>query len=169
MTEKEIKPWYREPWPWIIMGSIGFVMLACFVTLGIAIWSYDGLVADDYYKKGKAINKVLAREERSAALGLGALLTMQSDDTLRVVLQSSATTFEPPEVLQLHMVHPRYPDQDKRATLVHVKNGIYNAHFVPPVGGGWKIVLEGGDWRLPILNVQAPITEVRWEPPAAAF
>jgi hypothetical protein len=139
------------------------------VTLGIAIWSYDGLVADDYYKRGVAINKTLAREERSAALGLEALLTAQPGDTLQVTLQSSEATFEPPEVLHLHMVHPRFPDQDLRATLVHLKNGVYNAHFVSPEKGNWKVVLEGGDWRLPILNVRAPITEVHWEPSAAAF
>lgn len=164
MSEREIqiRPWYREPWPWIIIGSIGFVMLACFVTLGIAIWSYDGLVADDYYKKGLTINKTLAREERSVSLGLSASLRVLSGDTVQIVLQSGEATFEPPQTLRLHLVHPRFPDQDREVVLVRMKDNVYDGRFVSPEDGHWKVVLEGDDWRLPVFEVQAPITEARW-------
>ncbi|MDR0246792.1 MAG: FixH family protein [Burkholderiales bacterium] len=161
--EREIKPWYREPWPWAIIGALSFVVLASFVTLGIAIWSYDGLVAEDYYKKGLTINRVLEREERSATLGLRASLTVSPDDIAQVVLQSRVEAFKPPQTLRLWAVHPRFPDQDKEATLVYVKDGIYSGHFIAPTEGRWEIVLEGDDWRLPILKMQAPITEIRWE------
>ncbi|MDR0770244.1 MAG: FixH family protein [Burkholderiales bacterium] len=168
MEEKAIKPWYREPWPWIIIGSLSTVVLACFVTLGLAIWSYDGLVVDDYYKKGLLINQTLEREERSAVLGLGALLTVQPDDTVQVALTSTVETFTPPPFLQLQVVHPRYPDQDRKVTLSHAEDGVYNGHLVPLTAGYWKFVMEGDDWRLPILEIKAPMTEVRWLQPAMA-
>ena len=41
------KPWYREPWPWIIIGLLGTVIVASFITLWIAISNPDGLVVDD--------------------------------------------------------------------------------------------------------------------------
>ena len=36
------------------------------VMLWLAITSYDGLVSDDYYKEGLAINQVLRRDKRAA-------------------------------------------------------------------------------------------------------
>jgi hypothetical protein len=169
MMEREIKPWYREPWPWVIIGMLSFVVIACFVTLGIAIWSYDGLVAEDYYKKGLTINRVLEREERSAALGLSASLTTSPDDEMaQVVLKSSVAAFVPPRVLHLRVEHSRFPGHDLEATLAPVGDGVYSGHFMAPTEGRWEIVLEGDDWRLPILKIQAPITEVRWEQAAVA-
>ena len=41
-----------------------------FVTLYLAIVSYDGLIVDDYYKRGLEINRVLDRERQAQALGL---------------------------------------------------------------------------------------------------
>ncbi|MDR2710474.1 MAG: FixH family protein [Burkholderiales bacterium] len=163
MTEREIKPWYREPWPWIIIGSLGVVVIGCFVTLGIAIWSDDGLVADDYYKRGMAINKTLVREIRSGALGLSASLTPLPDETVQVTLQSGVATFTSPQTLHLRFVHPRYPDKDEEVTLTQVKNGVYSGRLALPTTGSWEVVLEGDDWRLPILKVQAPITEILWK------
>jgi hypothetical protein len=40
-------PWYREPWPWIIIGLLGTVIVASLVTLWIAASNPDGLVVDD--------------------------------------------------------------------------------------------------------------------------
>ena len=41
------QPWYREPWPWIIIGLLGTVIIASFITLWIAIANPDRLVVDD--------------------------------------------------------------------------------------------------------------------------
>lgn len=41
------RPWYREPWPWIIIGLLGSVILASLATLWIAVANPDGLVIDD--------------------------------------------------------------------------------------------------------------------------
>mgnify|MGYP000916835605 FL=1 len=46
------KPWYREPWPWLLMSGPGLVVIAGVVTAWIAFSGADGLVADDYYKQG---------------------------------------------------------------------------------------------------------------------
>ena len=60
------QPWYREPWPWILMAGPAIVVVAGFATLAIAVKTDDGLVADDYYKQGLAINRVL-RARRAGA------------------------------------------------------------------------------------------------------
>lgn len=57
--------WTKEPWPWIVMAPPAAAVLAGIATLWIAVASADGLVAEDYYKQGLGINKVIAREERA--------------------------------------------------------------------------------------------------------
>ena len=52
-------PWYRDPWPWILMAGPAAVVVAGAITLWIAFASADGLVAGDYYKQGLAINQVI--------------------------------------------------------------------------------------------------------------
>ena len=54
-------------------------------------WSTDdGVVADDYYKRGLVINKQLERSHRGEALGLGAMLASRADGAVRVVLSGLA-------------------------------------------------------------------------------
>lgn len=40
------KPWYREPWPWILMAGPAVVVVAGIATMVIAIRTADPLVAD---------------------------------------------------------------------------------------------------------------------------
>ena len=56
------RPWYREPWPWILMTGPAIVVVAGFTTAFLAVKSNDGLVEDDYYKQGLEINQTLDRD-----------------------------------------------------------------------------------------------------------
>ena len=80
------KVWYKEPWPWILMALPATAVVAGIITLLLAIRSNDGLVADDYYKQGLGINKVLARQEMAAKMGLKARVDLSGS---KVVLQLS--------------------------------------------------------------------------------
>jgi hypothetical protein len=64
------QPWYREPWPWLLMLGPVVVIVAGFVTAYLAVVSNDGLVEDDYYKQGLAVNQRTARDQRAAELGI---------------------------------------------------------------------------------------------------
>ena len=57
------QPWYREPWPWILMAGPAIVVVAGFVTAYLAVTTNDGLVAEDYYRRGIEINRT--REDRA--------------------------------------------------------------------------------------------------------
>ena len=101
--DQESAHWYQEPWPWILLGLPGSVVIAGIVTLVIAIKNEDGLVAEDYYKQGLAINQVIARETNAERLGLTAQMLV-SGDKLRIVIvddglgidsQVRETLFEP--------------------------------------------------------------------------
>ena len=56
-----IKPWYRQFWPWFLMALPGAAVIGGITTVIVATIDRDGLVKDDYYKEGLAINRDLAR------------------------------------------------------------------------------------------------------------
>lgn len=41
-----IRPWYREPWPWVLIALPLITIIACFVTLYLAISRPDYRVVD---------------------------------------------------------------------------------------------------------------------------
>ena len=63
------KPWFKEPWPWILMAGPAAVVVAGAVTIWLAFQSADGLVADDYYRRGLTINQELQRDRAAASDG----------------------------------------------------------------------------------------------------
>ena len=66
---RDSNPWYKEPWPWILMAGPAIVIVAGFVTAWLAIISNDGLVTDDYYKQGLALNQRLQRDHDASDRG----------------------------------------------------------------------------------------------------
>jgi hypothetical protein len=140
-------PWYREPWPWLLMLGPATVIVAGFVTLFLAFESNDGLVADDYYKLGLAINKTMQREDRARALGLSAAVAYSAESgRVRVILAGNTA---PPAQLTLRLAHPTRAGMDQRVTLTDARNGVYEASAaLPPGVVRWNAVLETSEWRL---------------------
>lgn len=141
------KPWYREPWPWLLMAGPFAVIVAGVYTTLLAIGSFDGLVADDYYKRGLAINKTKGREDRASALGLAAGAVYDAaGGRLRVTL---AGRLDPPTTLVLRLTHPTRAGMDRQVELGRGPDGAYTGGLVlPPGPGRWNAVLETAEWRL---------------------
>lgn len=47
VSQLDGRPWYREPWPWIIIGLLGSVIIASFITLWIAVSNPDAMVVNE--------------------------------------------------------------------------------------------------------------------------
>lgn len=62
--------WYREPWLLLVVGGPALVVVACAVTLYLAISRPDPLVSKDYYRDGLRINQTMAAEEAARKLVL---------------------------------------------------------------------------------------------------
>lgn len=137
-------PWYRNRWPWILMSGPAAVLVAGAVTTWLAVASSDGLVAEDYYRQGLAINKVLAREEAARALGISARVMVQSG-VLQVTLSGEA-----PEALFAHLAHATRSGYDHRLRLAPVGSGVYEAELPPLPAGRWRIAIEDprATWRV---------------------
>ena len=142
------KSWYREPWPWLLMAGPVTVIIAGFVTLWLAIRSDDGLVADDYYKRGLAINQTLSRAQLAAKLDLSARITFGAD--VRRVRATVAGNSALPDALRLRLVHPTRAVADQSIMLHAVTPGVYAGDLMAPVAGRRVVMLEdmARTWRL---------------------
>lgn len=145
-----VRSWYREPWPWLLMAGPGIVVLAGIVTTWLAVISDDGLVAGDYYKRGIAINKTLAREERARLLGLNGQLELDSN-TARLRLEARHTAGELPGRLRLTLSHATRSGLDRYLVLEGGNGDWRTTGTALDLGEGrWLAVLEDepGTWRL---------------------
>lgn len=162
------KPWYREPWPWILMAAPAAAVVGGAVTVWLAVTTSDGLVADDYYRQGLAINREIRRDQAARDLGIAASVE-SFNGVLRVRLTWGQSNFStdhlsnseepagkvtltplPPEALFARLVHPTRAGHDLRLRLVSVIPGVYETGVPELPAGRWRLVLEDprGEWRL---------------------
>ena len=141
------KPWYREPWPWALIAGPAAVLVAGGVTIWLAVSSNDGLVADDYYRRGLAINQVLVRDREAARLGFRARLGVTETGAVEVALTGGQVV---PPALTLRLVHPTRAGEDRLVPLARVAPGLFRSQGGVAPGGRRNAVLEdeAGTWRL---------------------
>ncbi len=140
------RPWYREPWPWILISGPAAVIVASFFTLYLAVASSDGLVADDYYKEGLGINRVLAREDAAERLDLIARVDPRHG-RLRVRLQGHAAI---PDALAVRLAYATRAGYDRSLVLARDADGSYQAALPALPPGHWRVYIEDPrrQWRL---------------------
>jgi hypothetical protein len=139
-----MKPWYRQLWPWLLILGPASVIVAGAATMWLAFNGADGVVAEDYYKQGLAINRRLAREDAARAAGITARVEL-AQGAIRVQLSGAA-----PEVVFVHLAHATRAGYDVRLRLSRDASGAYEAPLdaLPP--GHWRVVIEDprGTWRI---------------------
>ncbi|MDM8545485.1 FixH family protein [Candidatus Venteria ishoeyi] len=145
------RPWYREPYVWMIIFFPFLAVLAGSITIWIAIKSDDGLVVDDYYKRGLELNRSFARDKAASQYGIGGVLHL-SPNTLkaRLYLRSDAS-YALPEKLNLSFTHHTRTGFDQSIELTQTDKGIYDAALerdTQEIAGEWTVQLETDDWRL---------------------
>jgi hypothetical protein len=114
------------------------------ITLWLALASADGLVADDYYRRGLEVNRMVAREETARRMGLEAEVE-RAGGLLRVRLAGDA-----PPALFAHLAHATRAGHDVRLRLVRATEGVYEAPLPELAPGRWRLVLEDPQrrWRI---------------------
>jgi len=57
-------PWWREPWPWLLMAGPLLAVVGCVVTIALAVTHFRGqaIVGDGGIKRGLVIEKAVAEE-----------------------------------------------------------------------------------------------------------
>ena len=157
LTARETGPWYREPWPWLLMLGPALVVVAASYSAWLAVSGADGLIADDYYTQGLAINHQLARDAAAARLGLRGEARFERDMVV-IDLTQPVAEIEFPSALTLVLVHPTRSGLDQTVTLERQAGGVYAGKIAAPAPGLWHVAVEQRDWRL-IGQWQAPFGE----------
>lgn len=145
-----VSPWYRERWPWLLMLGPFLVIVAGIVTVWLAIRSSDGLVDDDYYKQGLAVNQRIHRDREAFERGIEADLVLSSDSReLKVALREKRERAIPP-ALTVRLSHPTVSGRDVILTLPLGADGFYRAALSAPLPGRWLASVEDPSlsWRL---------------------
>ncbi|HEY3432417.1 MAG TPA: FixH family protein [Rhodocyclaceae bacterium] len=156
---KDTGPWYKQPWPWILMSGPMMVIVASFISAWVALSSADGLVVEDYYKKGLAANQTIAMSDKAKSLGLEAGITL-SENSISTVLSSKDKTYQMPPQINVTLAHPTRAGMDQVLRLDRGADG-YKGNYRLPRAGHWIITVEdeAGSWRL-MGNVMLPASGV---------
>ena len=65
MTDKQLKPWYRYPWPWVAIAIPAAAVIMGMTTLYLALTNPDYLVVDD--QQYNELKSELRAQQSSAA------------------------------------------------------------------------------------------------------
>lgn len=144
MNTTAAQPWYREKLVWLLIAPPAVSIAVGMTMLYLAIASSDGLVVDDYYRQGKAINQVLKRDEAARSYAAHAELTMANDEVALTLAGTAATQ----ATVQLKFLHATRDVHDVTLALTRAADGRYHATLPPLPHGRWYVQLEGNDWRL---------------------
>ena len=142
-----VTPWYREPWPWILMSGPAIAVVACLATMVIAFSNADPLVVGEYYKEGLAINRVLERDHAALLRGYRATIILNEERTLVRVRMLGEML---PEELRLRFNHPTKSGLDREFSARQIQPGLYQGPVQLAQAVRWNVELEdvARQWRL---------------------
>jgi hypothetical protein len=144
-----VKPWYREPWTWYLMAGPAIVIVAAFGTAWLAVSTSDGLVTDDYYKRGLVVGQTIARSEVADKLGLQVRARFTAEGVDLGLTAAPGQSFTLPNALTLTLSHPTRAGLDQTVPL-SLAGGHYVGKFRLPASGHWLVLVEDDaqSWRL---------------------
>jgi len=146
-TDSPPRNWKREPLVWMIIAIPASAVIMGVVMITLAIQSFSGMVVDDYYKKGKQINRVLARDQLAYELGLAAALSLEAANGIEIRFDSGVSVI-PGERIELKLVHATKPGLDQQLFFDNNNLRLLKATLQLPGSGRWNLILQTADWRL---------------------
>ena len=142
------RPWYREPYVWMLIAVPGAAILWSAFLLSVAMNQQVSMVSDDYYDEGMGINRELSRDVEAARLGMSAELRFRDDNTLEIQLYSDAD--QDWDGLQVELLHPTLGDRDQKLTAQSAGDNRYRVKVEQLIHGRWYLDVRDADnqWRL---------------------
>ena len=147
MSAAQPTSWYRVPLMWLVVALPLVAVVAGFTTLWLALKSDDGLVVDEYYRRGQEINLDLKRDRAAAARGLKA--RMQLDRARREVsIELNLAVKQLPAQLEVQLLHATRQGSDRRMSVARTPDGSYRTALLGLNPGRYDVQLAAEDWRL---------------------
>jgi hypothetical protein len=161
------RPWYREPWPWLLMLPPALAVGGSLMMVFLATHLPTQLVVEDYARIEQITAQSFARDDRAAGLGLTATVefTVLGDGRVRAFAVVAGTDPTRDESLMLHLRHVARADADRVWPMGSQADGYAAQGDLVP--GRYDVELLGmdGSWRLGGVLERAPATLVL-RPPA---
>ncbi len=143
------KPWYKYPLVWMMVLIPFSAVIMGVVMLWLAIDTDDGLVADDYYKQGLEINRVIIRDKKAAELGLSAIIKFDNNNKVIQLTFNKGALASFPDVLQLSFQHATRANSDVSVTMNHGINNQYIGNIKETLTEGiWYFEINNDDWKI---------------------
>jgi hypothetical protein len=144
-----IRPWYRYPFVWMILGIPFSAVVMGVIMIWLAVTTDDGLVEDDYYKQGMAINRDLNRDVFAKENGISAELEMSNAEGWIKLGLIKGALVNYPEALRLKLQYATHDHNDVQVVLNHGQGNQYIGMIKEPlIQGKWYLELHEGKWRL---------------------
>jgi len=143
------KPWHKYPLVWMMLFIPFSAVIMGVVMIWLAVDTDDGLVADDYYKQGLEINRVIERDKKAAELGLRAII--EFDNSARIIrVEFDKGLLESfPKSLPLQLQHATRENSDITVLLDHGLGNQYIGHVSQSISEGvWYFEIADADWKL---------------------
>lgn len=141
------RPWYREPWPWILMTGPFVVVIAGAITAWLAASGRDPVIDENYYKNGLELAKRgLVEEGFTKLAGPKAEVAIGADSRLRIFLSGDRS---PTVVMRFEPTDGSLPERS--LTLRADTPGMYVTTLSDvPNSGKWRVILESPDkgWQM---------------------
>ena len=154
LDNKQKLPWYREPYVWLLISFPLAAVIGGIFTIILAVQSDDGLVVDDYYKNGLAINRTLERDNMAKQNNLSATLQLEPNaPQFRLILQA-AEGFKFPDRLQAQFLNASRNGFDQVVEVTRQEQANYTGPTPRLIRGKWHLLIETNDWRiLQVFNI----------------
>lgn len=160
------RPWYQEPYVWLLILFPATAVVGGLTTLYIAITSHDSLVVDDYYKQGLEINRTLERDQAAARHGLQAILQLDTEvHRIHLYLITTSLDYLRPAQITLNFRHHTRAGFDHTTTLERIGDDLYQSVLPELIAGKWDVELAAQDWRLiTLMKVPDKVKEFKIKP-----
>ncbi len=145
---KDTLPWYRQPLVWMLICIPGSAIVSGIITINLAIQSDDGLVTDDYYKKGLEINRDIERDQKAVDHGLEARITAGWQQQQLQIRLSANPDYNLPRQILVEFTHATRGGYDNSLVIDAGEEGIYSSVLPELVNGRWNVQISADDWRL---------------------
>ncbi len=148
MTQARNK-WYQQPMVWLVIAIPLSAVIVGSIMFTLAVTTFDGLVEDDYYKKGKEINQLLVRDEFALNNGIIAQVSIDEQTGIIVADLSNTGDYAFPKQMGLSLLHPTQAKQDVKLLLSQGPDGRYYTELLQPLRDGrWYFRVSEPNWRL---------------------
>lgn len=140
------KPWYKQLWPWVLIGIPVVTALKAVHTIIVMQQHKPELVIDDYYQAGRTINIQLAKYREAALRNLDANILVAGN---RAVIRFAENAVLG-DSIHLDFYHPTLSAQDFAVDAERSGALLYVATLPFTPEGRWRLTVSDDtqEWRL---------------------